>query len=706
MLRILAALLVCQSAIAGAAGDLAVLGPRPDMFEQYLTAMAEPYWASRPRELAKLASPESIRRRQEAFRKAVLETLGGFPPRTPLKATITGTLQRDGYRIEKIVFQSLPGFYVTANFYLPAGAGSPLPAIVGVAGHGVTGKAADVYQIVWVNLARRGFAVLALDPPGQGERLEYLDPQTGRSRVGAGTPEHTMAGLQCLLTGSHYARYILWDAIRAVDYLETRPEIDARRLGVAGNSGGGTQAAYLAAIEPRFKAAVSSCYITQWEPLWKSIGPPDAEQNLGAFVAGGFDFSDFPIAFAPRPFLIESAARDYFPIEGARHSYEEASRVYASLASPEAIAHFVHDDGHGWSKPRREAAYQWLERWLLGRDKTTPEFAVPAEADRDLQCTKEGQVFTAFHGQTVRSINHAEALRLSAVRPRLTGGALRNAVLSALKLDLPARRPAPHTTSAGALSRQGGIAIEKLIVDTEDGIQVPALYFRPHSAARSAPAILYIDSGGKDREAAPGGEIELLAQRGFAVLSIDPRGWGETASVKRVQSYELSYKNFQRALQLNRTVAGMQTVDVIRCLDFLASRREVDPQRLGVLGKGQGGVLALFAAALDGRVRAAASDGALLSYLAFTGSDTHSGALEAIVPSALKWFDLPDLASLALARTITIVDPVDAAGKPADPGAARSAYLGNPRVQVRRRAEGAPLLDVWSAWMKELTGKR
>lgn len=706
MFRFLPALLVCQSAIAGAAGDVDVLGPRPDQFEQYLTALAEPYWAARPREMAKLASPESIRLRQETFRKAVLDTLGGFPRRTPLEATVTGTLRRDGYRIEKLVYQSLPGFYVTANFYLPEGAGSPLPAVVGVAGHGITGKTAGAYQTVWVNLVRRGFAVLALDPPGQGERLEYFDPQTGRSRVGAGTPEHTMAGMQCLVTGSHYARYVLWDAIRAVDYLETRPEIDARRLGVAGNSGGGTQAAYLAAIEPRFKAAVSSCYITQWEPLWRSIGPPDAEQNLGALVARGFDFSDFPIAFAPRPFLIESAARDFFPIEGARRSYQEARQVYESLGFPDAIAHFVYDDSHGWSKPRREAAYQWLERWLLGRHQPTPEIAVRAEADRDLRCTTTGQVFTTFHGQTVRSINHAEALRLAATRPRLAGSALRQAFLSALKIDLRAGRTAPRTAAAGQVVRPGGTVIEKLIVDTEDGIQVPALYLRPRSVSGPMPAILYVDSAGKHREAAPGGEVESLAKSGFAVLSIDPRGWGETAPVKQVQSYERSYKNFQRALQLDRTVAGMQTLDVIRCLDFLASRPEVDARRLGVLGKRQGGVLALFAAALDNRVRSVGSDGALLSYLAFTGSDTHQGALEAILPAALKRFDLPDLASLVSAKAIAIVDPVDAAGKPAGIEEARAAYAKHTRVRVTGRTEGAPTVNVWSTWLDELRGKR
>lgn len=124
-----------------------------------------------------------------------------------------------------------------------------------------------------------------------------------------------MAGTQCLLTGTTYARWETWDGVRAFDYLLTRPDVDARRIAVAGNSGGGTQSAYLAVAEPRLASGVASCYLTSWEKLWAGPGPQDAEQNFPGFLKAGLDFPDFPIAFAPKPFLMTTAIQDFFPID-------------------------------------------------------------------------------------------------------------------------------------------------------------------------------------------------------------------------------------------------------------------------------------------------------------------------------------------------------------------------------------------------------
>ena len=138
-----------------------------------------------------------------------MAALGEFPEtKTPLNPRITGTLDRGDYRVEKLVFESLPGFYVTANVYVPKTGKPPYPAVLGVAGHSTNGKASSTYQHGWIGMAKRGILVLAYDPPGQGERSEYLDPSTGKSRTGIGVPEHIMAGLQCLLTGGNIARQI------------------------------------------------------------------------------------------------------------------------------------------------------------------------------------------------------------------------------------------------------------------------------------------------------------------------------------------------------------------------------------------------------------------------------------------------------------------------------------------------------------------
>ena len=336
--------------------------------------------------------------------------LGGFPDRTPLNARVTGTLERDDYRVEKLVYESLPGFYVTANVYVPRGHAPPYPAVLGVAGHTANGKASATYQHAWISMAKRGFLVLAFDPPGQGERSLYFDPDLGRSRVGIGTREHTLSGLQCLLTGHNFARYEIWDAIRGVDYLLTRGDVDPDRLAVAGNSGGGTQAAYLAVVEPRLAVAVSSCYMTSWKQLWFEPGPQDAEQDLSAFLHHGLDFADYATAFAPRPFQILSAIQDFFPIAGARAAYAETRRVYETLGAADRAGFFEYDDTHGWSKPRREATYRWLERWLHDRVDDGHEPDHVTELESDLYATPTGQVSTAYDdAETVQTLNRAVA---------------------------------------------------------------------------------------------------------------------------------------------------------------------------------------------------------------------------------------------------------------------------------------------------------
>ena len=329
-------LLFLWGAIADGQESLEVSADLGEMVNDYLSERALELLAERETAIAALDTAEKISARQEYIRNQVLEALGGFPDRTPLNPKITRTLERSDYRVEMLLYESLPGFYVTANVYVPQSGEPPYPAVLGVAGHSANGKASATYQHAWISMVKRGFLVLAFDPPGQGERSEYFDLDLGRSRVGIGVREHNLAGLQSLLTGSHFARYEVWDAMRGIDYLLTRPDVDPERLAVAGNSGGGTQAAYLAVVEPRLAVVVSSCYMTSWQQLWFNPGPQDSEQDFVHFLERGLDFPDFAIAFAPRPFQILSATQDFFPIEGARSTFEEARRVYEVLGKERA----------------------------------------------------------------------------------------------------------------------------------------------------------------------------------------------------------------------------------------------------------------------------------------------------------------------------------------------------------------------------------
>jgi dienelactone hydrolase len=364
------------------------------------------------------------------LQQRIVQLMGGLPEeKTPLNARITGGFSRTGYRVEHVVYESLPGFRVTANLYIPASGGSPFPAVLGVAGHSDVGKAADAYQSVWISLARRGIAVFAYDPPGQGERFEYFDKATGKSALGPGVPEHIQSGMQCLLTGTSIARYFVWDGVRAFDYLLTRREVDPRRIAVAGNSGGGTQAALLAASEPRLAAVVSSCYMTAWGQLIEKPGPQDMEQVIPGFLSAGLDFPDYIRAFGRKPFLISAAIRDFFPIEGARRTFQTVKAEGYPVEMVEA------DLEHGWSKPLREGAYRFLDKHLLGVERDSAEAPLNIEKPADLQATPTGQLATSLGSETISSLNAARARKLHAARRALKSKDLRALVASRLGLE-------------------------------------------------------------------------------------------------------------------------------------------------------------------------------------------------------------------------------------------------------------------------------
>ena len=454
--------------------------------DRYLTGLAEQQWTARKAKIAALRSPADVRARQSFIRKWVADANGGVAtPKTPLNPRVTGTLERDGYRVEKLVYESLPNFYVTANVYVPASGTGPFPAVLGVAGHSDTGKAIATYQHVWISLAKRGYVVLAFDPAGQGERLQYVDPATGKSKVGVGTREHTMAGLQCLLTGTTYARYEMIDGIRGFDYLLTRKDVDPKRIAVAGNSGGGTQAAYLAVVEPRLAAAVASCYITSWDTMWNTPGPQDAEQIFPGFLEAGLDFGDFLIAFAPKPIMMTTAIKDFFPIAGARATFAEVEKVFASADAPGRAGYFEFDDPHGWSQPRREACYRWFAKWLQSREEDGAEPPHTPEPAENLNVTPTGQLATSFGGETVWSINVklAEQLHSRRTALRASPSELRQAIRSRLKMTKP----------AGAVQATGADSALRIV--TEPGIRVPAVLTGANAGQRR-PAVIWIDEAG------------------------------------------------------------------------------------------------------------------------------------------------------------------------------------------------------------------
>ncbi len=618
-------------------------------FEAGIDGQAQAALAARRERIAALDTAEEVRAYGKQARTSLVAMVGGLPTITaPLNARITRTQPREGYRLEYLIYESLPGLKVTANVYVPAGAG-PFPAVVGVAGHAIEGKASTTYQHAWISFARRGFLVIAIDPPGQGERIEYWDKGKNASRIGFGTREHSMTGQQLLLTGSHIAKFMIQDARRAIDYLATRGDVDMARVAVAGNSGGGTQAALLAFGEPRLAAIVSSCYMTSWQHMWQTPGPQDMEQILPGLVGRGYDFADFAIAAAPRGFLVSSAIKDYFPIAGARQVYAELQQIYAALGQPTRVAMVENNAPHGWEKPLREGAYRSLGTWLK-RPGPADEAPLKPETPATLNVTPTGQLATSDGTRTVRAIHADEARAIARRRKPVTEEALRSL------MAIPPARPVPRVNVRRP--SPAGQGVEALLVEVEPGVQLPATLHRPASAPVGAGAALVLD----DRGTAKSSRVAALVASGHTVLALDIRGTGSLGPTSTGGEYSSAYRIAARAWLLGTSVVAWQTRDVLAGLALL--RQEAPKAASYTLhARGQTAPAALFAAQFD-RPATLVLEDSVVSYLDLATGDEYRESALMVVPRVLTLTDLPELMGRAAPARVTLRNPMTPQGQP------------------------------------------
>jgi cephalosporin-C deacetylase-like acetyl esterase len=631
------------------------------MLPAYLKAKAFALLDQRQQQISKISTQADLKARQQYVRERVRSYLGELPERTPLNPRVIGVLDRGDYRIEKILFETRPAFYVTANLYVPKAGVPPYPAILYPLGHERGAKAHQAWQRCLASLARRGFVALAWDPLGQGERIQMYDEDLHDTKTTGSTVEHTMIGSQCLLTGSHVAQYTVWDGIRALDYLLSRPEVDAKRVGCTGNSGGGTHTAYLSALDDRIQVAAPSCYITSWRQMLESIGPQDAEQVFPLFIRDGLDYPDYIYAFGEKPYLMLTAIRDFFPIGGARATFGEARQVLGKLNLAGNIDMFEYDDGHGYSKPRREAGYRWFTRLLQGKENPEPEAPVELATAEELQCTPKGQVKTSYpDAADVFSMNRklAEQLR---TRRSPTPESIRQQARD-LTYYSPPTGPLV-TTSYGHIVRPA-CRVEKLTYQSEPGVSIPALLFVPTNGPAQKPAVILADAKGKSAAAA---EAEELATKGYIVLAPDLRGFGEIGPPLDRRDYFVrafgDYENTLTALLIGKTMPGMRALDVTSGVDLLAARTDIDHSRIAAVGRAGAALPSLLAALFDTRFQRLALDGMLVSYESVVSERINQGIVDQIVPSALKYFDLPDLVAAVAPRKVAVYDAVNPLGQ-------------------------------------------
>ncbi len=600
---------------------------------------------------AALTSPEAMNLHASRLRAQLAQMLGDFPQRTPLRARTVGTIQCDGYRIERVIYESRPRHHVTANLYLPADVSRPVPGVIVPCGHSDNGKANAPYQSVCILLALRGCAALIYDPIGQGERNQL--PDTTRH----GTTEHTLIGLGALLVGRNTANYRVWDGLRSMDYLASRPEVDPERLGCTGNSGGGTLTTWLMAVDERIAVAAPSCFITTIPRLFTTIGPQDCEQHFPNQGAYGIDHTDFLTMRAPKPTLILAAEQDFFDIQGTRQAADEAAAVFTRLGYAERTGLFTYDDKHGFSQPRREAAVRWLRRWLSEDDRPVAEPPLKLQADADLQVTASGQVVREFADeQTVVDFNRQRAAELATARKatwQAMGDAARRATVRQV-LQLPAESaPAPTVRRMGQLERDG-YTIEKLALEPAEGIPLPALLAVPAgtTTAKRRAAVIVAAGRGKQQAAEKGGLLDQAVQAGKIVLAVDLRGYGETADEKRGGEYgNREFRTAMVAMHIGRPLVAQRVEDLLAARLALLADERVDPAAIELVASEGAATPALHAAAIEpGFHRLALMDG-LDSWAEGAVAQPLAGQLIGhVVPGALRHYDLSDLRAMLGAR--------------------------------------------------------
>ena len=466
-------LLICVCAF-----NVARLSAADDRLLQWMDRIAQQQLSDRERAIARIHTLSEARARQAWVRAKILELLGGLPDYNgPLNARVTGRIERPRYTIEKVVFESLPEFYVTADLYLPK-AGGKHPGVLIPMGHWEQGKLAA--QPMAANLAMKGFVALAYDPVGQGERQQAYDRRIGASLIGGATDQHFQAGAQSILAGENFARYRIWDAKRALDYLVSRPEVDGDKIGCTGCSGGGTLTTYISALDPRIKVAAPACYINSWRQLF--AGPiGDSEQSFPFFLSSGLDVADYIELFAPKPWLINSTVGDFFPIEGARHAYQEALDWYRIYAAEDHIRWAVGPGPHGTPLEIREAIYQWMIRWLKDGRGDFREEPVEMAPDFDLLATPSGQVEGRQMYQVIQQ----------SFRERMKQGNSEQLLAEIRKWseDRAGQPPPVHVLrdDPGEVFRTQELALE-----VEPGLEISGTLYAPLASGRK-PAVLLVD---------------------------------------------------------------------------------------------------------------------------------------------------------------------------------------------------------------------
>lgn len=643
--------------LAAGAQHLDVLGWKTHTtLYHFLTERLHAQYVHRDSILRQAISSRRLSSYRDRCRRRYLSLLGTLPAKTPLDAVVTGTLTRDGYRIEKVIYQSFPGHHVTANLYIPDGKG-PFPGVLFFCGHEATAKATLTYQQTCILFAKHGFVILSIDPISQGERYQ-LTGTDGRPLDRGGTTAHTLLASGSNLVGTSVVAYQLWDNERGLDYLCSRSEVDTSRLGCLGNSGGGTQTAYFLPYDPRIKVAAVCSYVTRRERTLELLGPQDGCQWLPAESRAGLDISDYLIMFSPKPVLILAGRYGFVDFNGTRDVYRELEQVYRALDEPGKVKLYAWDDGHGIQIPKQQAAVQWFRRWLYHDARPVKEGHLSVLTAKQLDATRTGQVALAFKSEVpVQARNLSLARQWERSRRRLleksTRPAYRQMLQKVLQLDT-ARAPI-DTEGTGTFTRSG-YRFRQLILRTKGAPPLPCYLAYLPAGKKAAKTVVVLDREGKGSCVQNDTLLRHYLHTGCNLLLADLRGTGETADDPAFNDSKYrnsEYRDATLALFSGVSLPAQRTRDVLTLMNFIGSDAQLKGLPVEIDASGPGAEAALLAAALDDGISRLTLSATVRSFVAILENPLMKDQYSYVVPGALRYFDLPELVSFVGAGKVT-----------------------------------------------------
>lgn len=638
--------------------------PEADRSQEFLAFIRAQAAALRAKDEAPKTAAEWTARKAK-LREDLLAAWGGFPDEPcPLEPRKLGELQRDGYRVEKLVFQTLPGLWMTSLAYVPDGPG-PFPAILQVHGHWSGAKQDPVLQARCIGAAKHGFFVLAVDALGAGERGlkkplgEYHGEMVAATLFPTGKP---LSGLQ------------VYENMRAVDYLQSRPEVIAAKIGITGASGGGNQTMYAGAFDERFGAVVPVCSVGNYQAY---LG---AACCMCEVVPGALRFTEESGVLgltAPRGLMVVNATKDapQFSVSEAQKSIAGAAPVYALLEQPAQLKHAIFESAHDYNKAMREAMYGWMTKQLKGTGDGSP---LPDPAMK----TEDPETIRCFPGDA-RPADWLTLPQFAAAEGRRLVAALEGPKTVE---EWPQRRSElrdrlihkvlggfPESSDLKLQTRETSPGATELTFQPEPGITLTA---RKETAGKRPAVWILLDlDGAESMRQRP--FYTRLKNSGATVVTLDLRATGALARPGDKVGRAPDHNTAEWSLWIGRPLLGQWTHDVRRLIDALGS-----PARVRIAGFGPAGLVALCAGATDERIATVTTSDSLTSYI-------HDGPYEGqrlgtIAPGILREVgDVPHVAALIAPRPLSIAGGMTGGNQPVHGEPLREAYTETRKVYER-----------------------